>query len=79
MTVVPKVKVDEQTPGQETPLGELVTVPLPVMPTLRVSGGPSWVSVAFRVPEDPKLTDMLPDLVGPEFCVTLYGVVQVMS
>ncbi len=45
VTTVPNVNATEQLPGQEIPLGELVTWPLPVMPTVSVSGGPNCVTV----------------------------------
>ncbi len=80
VTVVPKVNAAEQALGQEMPVGELVTLPLPLTLTVSVSGGPYCVIVAGpSSPADPKLTNRLPDRVAPVFAATVYGVVQVMS
>jgi len=66
--------------GHEIPAGELVTLPLPLTVTDKVSTGPCCVIVAGpSSPDDPKLTYKLPDRVSPVFAATVYGVVHVIS
>jgi hypothetical protein len=48
VTVVPYENAAEQVPGQEMPEGELLTVPLPLTPTVRVCVG-SEVNVAVTL------------------------------
>jgi hypothetical protein len=57
-TPVPYENVDEQVPGQDMPAGELVTVPLPLTPTVSVSG--IAVKVALTVVGLNKLTSQAP-------------------
>ena len=58
VTPVPYPNVVEQVPGQEIPEGELVTVPLPLTPTVSVSG--MAVKVASTVSGLYKLTSQEP-------------------
>jgi hypothetical protein len=58
VTPVPYENAAEQVPGQEMPEGELVTVPLPLTPTVSVSG--IAVKVALTVVGLYKLTSQAP-------------------
>lgn len=50
-TVVPKENVVAQTPGQEIPAGELITVPLPLTVTVSVSGTAVNVALTLWAPD----------------------------